>query len=142
MTIENPKYYSASFGWIISHDSIVQSWKEYEKKYAKEIERDVDGFLTPAMSPIQDSAVWEVDGFVDDKLQELKIDYCHAYLFPDGSCYKDIKSALPIEVLRRNLEAALSDGPWSVYLENLREASGDDKRNSGTIAQRFEKEIA
>ncbi len=142
MTTENPKYYSVSFGWTIPEGSIQQSWEAYEKKYAKEIEQDVDGYLTPAMSPIEDTAAWEVDRFVDDKLKALKIDYRHAYLFPDRSCYKDIRSALPIEVLRRNLEAALVDGPWCVYLENLREASGDDKRIMGTIAQRFEKETA
>ncbi len=142
MTTENPKYYSASFGWTIPGGSIQQSWEAYEKKYAKEIEQDVDGYLTPTMSPIEDTAVWEVDRFVDDKLKTLKIDYRHAYLFPDRSCYKDIRSALPIEVLREKLKAALVDGPWSVYLENLREASGDDKRIRGTIAQRFEKKTA
>lgn len=138
MTTENTKYYSASFGWIVAGDSISQSWEEYEKKYAKVIEQDVDGYLTPAMSPIEDAAAWEVDKFVEGKLKALKIDYRHAYLFPDRSCYKHIRSTLPIEVLRQRIEAVLADGPWDVYLENLREKSGDDESIRGTIAQRFE----
>ena len=142
MTTENPKYYSASFGWTVARDLIDPSWEEYEKKYEKEIQQDIDGYLTPVMSPIEDSAVWEVDKFVDSKLARLKIDHRHAYLFPDGSCYKYIKSTLPIEVLRQNLAAALVDGPWNVRLDNLREVSGDDKSITGTIAQRFEKALA
>jgi len=77
-------YYTLSFVYHVSRKGISESWEEFFKV-------DCENKAGLIASPAESDAANYVETFVEAFLTGAGVEFRHAYSWPDGSCYKNIR---------------------------------------------------
>lgn len=70
-----------------------------------------------------DKALYSAMKIIMEAAAGASIEMIHAYAWPDGSCYKFIRSPLEAETLQQRLDALLN--PRHIFVVELEEISAD-----------------
>lgn len=77
-------HYTISFVYIVSRKDINDSWEEFFKV-------DCENKTGLIASPAESDAASYVETFAEAFLTGAGVEFRHAYSWPDGSCYKNIR---------------------------------------------------
>jgi len=98
-------YYTLSFVYHVGRKGISESWEEFFKV-------DCENKAGLIASPAESDAANYVEIFVEAFLTGAGVESRHAYSWPDGSCYKNIRLHAEVDINRmvKLLSSRLENG--------------------------------
>ncbi len=102
---EKYNYYTLSFIYVVGRKEVAESWE----RLFKEDPKNDAGFIE---SPLESRVLNYVETFVQGFLTGAGVESRHAYSWPDGSCYKNIRlyAEVNIDKMVKLLNSRLENG--------------------------------